>query len=49
MGKLEKRKTKVKVWKDVDEVVKATIEIPKKVQWLIEVMEEVPKGEKSKF
>ena len=49
MGKLEKRKTKVKVWKDVDEVVKATIEIPKKVQWLIEVMEEVPRGEKSKF
>ena len=49
MGKLEKRKTKVKVWKDVDEVVKATIEIPKKVQWLVEVMEEVPKGEKSKF
>ena len=49
MGKLEKRKTKVKVWKDVDEVIKATIEIPKKVQWLIEVMEEVLKGEKSKF
>ena len=49
MGKLEKRKTKVKVWKDVDEVIKATIEIPKKVQWLIEVMEEVPRGEKSKF
>ena len=49
VGKLEKRKTKVKVWKDVDEVVKATIEIPKKVQWLVEVMEEVPKGEKSKF
>ena len=48
MGKLEKRKTKVKVWKDVDEVIKATIEIPKKVQWLIEVMEEVPRGEKSK-
>ena len=47
--KLGKKKTKVKVWKDVDEVVKATIEIPKKVQWLIEVMEEVPKGEKSKF
>ena len=46
---MEKRKTKVKVWKDVDEVIKATIEIPKKVQWLIEVMEEVPKGEKSKF
>ena len=49
MGKLEKRKTKVKVWKDVDEVIKATIEIPKKVQWIVEVMQEVPKGEKSKF
>ena len=49
MGKLKKKKTKVKVWKDVDEVVKATIEISKKVQWLIEVMEEVPKGEKSNF
>lgn len=44
-----KEKTKVKVWKDVDEVVKATIEVPKKVQWLIEVMEEAPKGEKSNF
>ena len=43
----ERNKTKVKVWKDVDEVIKATIEIPKKVQWLIEVMEEVPKGEKA--
>ena len=49
MGKLEKRKTKVKAWKDVDEVIKATIEIPKKVQWIVEVMQEVPKGEKSKF
>ena len=50
------------MWKDVDEVVKASnlkdkekdifkimIEIPKKVQWLVEVMEEVPKGEKSKY
>ena len=44
-----KEKTKVKVWKDIDEVVKATIEIPKKIQWIVEVMEEVPKGEKSKF
>ena len=43
-----KERTKVKVWKDVDEVIKATIEIPKRVQWLVEVMEEVPKGEKSK-
>ena len=44
-----KEKTKVKVWKDIDEVVKATIEIPKKIQWIVEVMEEVPKGEKSNF
>ena len=42
-------KTKVKVWKDIDEVVKATIEIPKKIQWIVDVMEEVPKGEKSSF
>ena len=48
-NELKERKTKVKtkVWKDVDEVVKATIEIPKRVQWLVEVMEEVPKGEKA--
>ena len=46
---LKERKTKVKtkVWKDVDEVVKATIEVPKRVQWLVEVMEEIPKGEKA--
>ena len=48
-NELKERKTKVKtkVWKDVDEVVKATIEIPKRVQWLVEVMEEVPKGNRS--
>ena len=48
-NELKERKTKVKtkVWKDVDEVVKATIEVPKKVQWLVEVMEEIPKGERS--
>ena len=48
-NELKERKTKVKtkVWKDVDEVVKATIEVPKRVQWLGEVMEEVPKGEKA--
>ena len=48
-NELKERKTKVKtkVWKDVDEVVKATIEVPKKVQWLVEVMEEVPKGNRS--
>ena len=43
-----KEKTKIKVWKDIDEVVKATIEIPKKMQWIVNIMEEVPKGEKSK-
>ena len=42
------KKKKVKVWKDIDEVVKATIEIPKKIQWIVNIMEEVPKGEKSK-
>ena len=48
-NELKERKTKVKtkVWKDVDEVVKATIEVHKREQWLVEVMEEVPKGEKA--
>ena len=48
-NELKERKTKVKTkgWKDVDEVVKATIEVPKRVQWLVEVMEEVPKGGKA--
>ena len=45
--KESKNKVKTKVWKEVDEVVKATIEIPKRVQWLVEVMEEVPKGNRS--
>ena len=45
--KEKKTKVKTKVWKDVDEVVKATIEVPKRVQWLVEVMEEVPKGNRS--
>ena len=45
--KARKTKVKAKVWKDVDEVVKATIEVPKRVQWLVEVMEEVPKGNRS--
>ena len=47
VNELKERKTKVKVWKDVDEVVKATTEIPKRVQWLVEVMKEVPKGNRS--
>ena len=42
-------KTKKKVWKDIDEVVKATIEMPKKIQWIVDIMEEIPKGEKSSF
>ena len=48
-NELKERKTKVKtkVWKDVDEVVKASIEVPKRVQWLVEVMEEVPRGNRS--
>ena len=45
--KARKTKVKTKVWKDVDEVVKATIEVPKRVLRLVEVMEEVPKGEKA--
>ena len=44
-----KEKVTKKVWKDIDEVVKATIEIPKKIQWIVNIMEEVPKGEKAKF
>ena len=45
-GKGLKRKTKVKVWKDVDEVVKATT-IPKKLKWYEREMIIVPKGEKA--
>ena len=43
-----KEKVNKKVWRDIDEVVKATIEVPKKIQWIVNIMEEVPKGEKSK-
>ena len=44
-GKELKRKTKVKVWKDVDEVVKAST-IPKKLKWYEREMIIVPKGGK---
>lgn len=37
-------KTKKKVWKDIDEVVKAAIVPTKKKKWY-ELMVEVPKGE----
>ena len=47
-GKGLKRKTKVKtkVWKDIDEVVKAST-IPKKLKWYEREMIIVPKGEKA--
>ena len=46
MGKLEKRKTKVKAWVDIDKVVKAS-SIPKKLKWYEREMIVVPKGEKA--
>ena len=47
-NELKERKTKVKtkVWKDVDEVVKASA-IPKKLKWYEREMIVVPKGEKA--
>lgn len=47
-NELENRKVKVKtkVWKDVDEVVKATT-IPRKLRWYEREMIVVPKGEKA--
>ena len=47
-NELKERKTKVKtkVWKDVDEVVKATT-VPKKKRWIVEIMETPPRGEKA--
>ena len=44
--KERKAKVKTKVWKDVDEVVKA-ITIPKKLKWDEREMIVVPKGEKT--
>ena len=40
-------KTEEKVWKDANEVVKASI-VPKKLKWYEREMLVVPKGEKSK-
>ena len=47
-NELKERKTKVKakVWKDVDEVVKASV-VPKKLKWYEREMIIVPKGEKA--
>lgn len=39
-------KVKVKVWKDIDEVVKVAI-VPKKLKWYEIMSEEIPKGEKA--
>ena len=47
MVELKARKTKVKakVWKDVDEVVKASV-VPKKLRGFKVIMEEIPKNNK---
>ena len=47
-NELMERKTKVKtkVWKEVDEVLKAST-VPKKLQWYEREMIIVPKGEKA--
>ena len=42
----EKRKIKVKVWKDVDEVVKAST-LPRKLKWYEREMIIIPKGGKA--
>ena len=44
--KESKTKVKTKVWKDVDEVVKASA-VPKKLRWYEREMIVVPKGEKA--
>ena len=41
-------KNKRKVWKDANEVVKASI-VPRKLKWYEREMLVVPKGEKSKW
>ena len=49
MVELEKRKTtKVKAWKDVDKVVKAST-LPKKLKWYEKEMVIIPKGEKASY
>ena len=47
-NELKERKTKVKtkVWKDIDEVVKAST-VPKKLRWYEREMIIVPNGEKA--
>jgi type IV secretory pathway TrbF-like protein len=43
---LKEKKTKVKVWVDIDKVVKAS-STPKKLKWYEKEMIVVPKGEKA--
>ena len=42
----EKKRIKVKVWKSIDKVVKAS-SVPKKLKWYEREMAVVPKGEKA--
>ena len=44
----EERKVKVKVWKDVNEVIKASI-ISEELEEYYILMCDIPKGEKSKY
>ena len=44
--KERKAKVKTKIWKDIDEVVKASV-VPKKLRWYEREMIIVPKGEKA--
>ena len=44
----EERKTKVKVWKDVNEVIKASI-ISEELEEYYILMCDVPRGEKPKY
>ena len=39
-------KEKKKVWKDIDEVIKASA-VPRKLRWYEQLLIEVPKGEKA--
>ena len=43
---MKEKKTKVKVWVDIDKVVKAS-SVPKKLKWYEKEMIIVPKGEKA--
>ena len=42
----EKKRIKVKVWKSIDKVIKAS-SVPKKLKWYEQEMTTIPKGEKA--